>query len=354
MKRILITGGAGFVGSNLAISFKQEFPSHEIICFDNLKRRGSELNISRLLDNGIEFIHGDVRCKEDFHEIKEVDFIIDASAEPSVLAGIYSPIEQVYNNNLTGTVNCLELAKRFNAAFIFLSTSRIYPIKTLESLNFIEKETRFELSKQQSIPGVSERGVAEEFPLNGSRSFYGTTKLASELMITEYSALAGVKAVINRCGVITGPWQMGKVDQGVVVLWMARHFWKQKLSYIGYGGFGKQTRDILHVNDLFALIKWQLENIDRINGETFNVGGGLDGTVSLLELTQFCQEITGNKIEIERVAETRPADIKFYCTDNTKVFSTTGWTPQTKPLEIMKGVYQWIKANESSLTKILK
>jgi CDP-paratose 2-epimerase len=354
VKRILITGGAGFVGSNLAISFKQEYPTYKVICFDNLKRRGSELNIARLLNQGIEFIHGDVRCKEDFHEIKEADFIIDASAEPSVLAGINSPIEQVYNNNLTGTVNCLELAKRLNAAFIFLSTSRIYPIKSLESLNFFEKETRFELSKQQSIPGVSERGISEDFPLNGSRSFYGTTKLASELLITEYNALAGVKAVINRCGVITGPWQMGKVDQGVVVLWMARHFWKQKLSYIGYGGLGKQTRDVLHVRDLFALIKWQIENIDQVNGDTFNVGGGLDVSVSLIELTQLCQEITGNKIEIDRIKETRSADIKFYCTDNTKVSSITGWTPQIKPLEIMNEIYTWLKANEDSLAKILK
>lgn len=352
--RILITGGAGFVGSNLALLFKEQYPGFEITCLDNLKRRGSELNLPRLANHGIKFVHGDIRSREDLYEIKDMDFIIDASAEPSVMAGITSPVEQVYNNNLTGTVNCLELAKRIGAGFIFLSTSRVYPIKTLETLNFIEGETRFQLSDEQPVPGVSGRGIAENFPLDGSRSFYGATKLASELLITEYNALAGVKSVINRCGVITGPWQMGKVDQGVVVLWMAKHFWNQKLAYIGYGGHGKQTRDILHVKDLYNLVNWQIHNIDKINGEIFNVGGSNEVSVSLLELTSFCESISGNKISIDRVSETRAADIKLYLTDNSKVSRITGWKPQIKPDQIMKEIHDWIKTNESTLSKILK
>jgi CDP-paratose 2-epimerase len=351
--RILITGGAGFVGSNLALLLKQHYPSYEITCLDNLKRRGSELNISRLIACGIKFTHGDIRCREDLYEIKDIDFIIDASAEPSVMAGITSPVEQVYNNNLTGTVNCLELAKRLNAGFVFLSTSRVYPIKTLENLNFEEKETRFVLSDDQPVTGVSSKGISEDFPLTGSRSFYGATKLASELMINEYNALAGVKAVINRCGVITGPWQMGKVDQGVVVLWMAKHFWNQKLAYIGYGGHGKQTRDILHVRDLYRLVDWQIHNIDKVNGETFNAGGSNEVSISLLELTELCQNITGNKIQIDRVAETRAADIKLYVTDNTKVSKLTGWKPEITPHEIMVEIHDWIKENQLNLRGIL-
>lgn len=351
---ILITGGAGFVGSNLALLFKQNYPSYQITCLDNLKRRGSELNLPRLSQHGIKFIHGDIRCKEDLYEIKDIDFIIDASAEPSVMAGITSPVEQVYNNNLTGTVNCLELAKRLNAGFIFLSTSRVYPIKTLEGLNFDEKDTRFVLSDSQPLKGVSSKGIAEDFPLEGSRSFYGATKLASELMINEYQALAGVKTVINRCGVITGPWQMGKVDQGVVVLWMAKHFWKQKLAYIGYGGHGKQTRDILHVRDLYNLVDWEIHHIDQINGETLNAGGGNEVSVSLLELTQLCQDLTGNKIQIDRVAETRAADIKLYVTDNTLITQKTGWKPQIGPAQIMSEIFDWMKDNSSALEAILK
>ncbi len=351
---ILITGGAGFVGSNLALKFKAQYPAYSITCLDNLKRRGSELNVPRLQQAGIKFIHGDIRCKEDLYEITNINIVIDASAEPSVMAGITSPVEQVFNNNLTGTVNCLELAKRLDAAFIFLSTSRVYPIKTLETLNFEEKETRFVLAKEQPVVGVSDRGIAENFPLDGSRSFYGATKLASELMIHEYNALAGLKTVINRCGVITGPWQMGKVDQGVVVLWAAKHYWKQKLAYIGYGGEGKQTRDLLHIQDLFRLIDYQIHNLDKVNGEVYNAGGGNDVSVSLLELTSLCQKTTGNQILIDKVAETRAADIRLYVTDNSKVTAHTGWKPEILPLQIMEEIHNWIEENDRQLEAILR
>lgn len=350
---ILITGGAGFVGSNLAINFKGENSVAKVVCLDNLKRRGSELNLARLEANGIQFIHGDVRCKEDLEAIRDIDVVIDASAEPSVLAGVSGSIHEVFNNNLVGTINCLELARKLGSIFVFLSTSRVYPIVALESLPIVESETRYKLTEVMSNNGFSERGISEQFSLEGARSYYGATKLASELMINEYNFLSGVKSVINRCGVISGPWQMGKVDQGVVVLWMARHYWKQKLAYIGYGGSGKQTRDILNVKDLYRLVKWQIENIEKVNGQTFNVGGGLRNSASLLELTTICSEITGNTILIDRIMENRTADIKLYLTDNSKVTAATGWAPQIGIHETLLEIHEWISKNESILTKIL-
>lgn len=320
MKKILITGGAGFVGSAMALSLKKDYPTYEIYCLDNLKRKGSELNLPRLGKAGITFVHGDIRNKEDFDALPDVDVVIEASAEPSVLAGINGGTpDYLMNTNLFGTVNCLNYAARCKANFIFLSTSRIYPIKTIETLNFEEKETRFALSDDQPVPGVSSKGIAENFPLEGARSLYGTTKLASELIIQEYQEFYGLKTVINRCGVLTGPWQMGKVDQGVMVLWVAKHFFEQKLSYIGYGGSGKQTRDMLHIADLCRLVDWQIHNIDEINGETMNVGGGNEVSTSLQELTAHCQAATGKTIPISKVTENRPADIRLYVTDNTKV-----------------------------------
>ena len=295
-KQILITGGAGFVGSTLCINFKRLYPSYNVIAFDNLRRRGSELNIPRLKEANVQFVHGDIRNQEDLNQFEHLDVIIDASADPSVMSGISSPIYPLINANLFGTVNCLELADKHKAAFIFLSTSRIYPIKNLELAAFEELETRFVWKDTQSLRGISSNGVTEDFPLDGSRSFYGATKLASELMITEYNELRGMKTVINRCGVISGPWQMGKVDQGVLVLWLARHYFKQKLSYIGYGGKGKQMRDVMHVDDLFDLINHQIHNLDLYNGKTLNAGGGIDVSFSLQELTKHCEEITGNKI----------------------------------------------------------
>ncbi len=350
---ILITGGAGFAGSNIAINFKEKYPHYDITCLDNLKRRGSELNLPRLQARQINFVHADIRNNEDLQEIKPFDCLIDASAEPSVLAGITSPIAQVINNNFLGTLNCLELAQKNKASFIFLSTSRVYPIKTLEMANFIEKETRFEWIDEQILQGISSEGIEENFNLEGSRSFYGTTKLASELLIQEYIDLLGMKAVINRCGVLTGAYQMGKVDQGVIVLWAARHFWKKDLGYFGYGGTGKQLRDILHIQDLFELIDLQVHQIDKFNNHIFNVGGGKDISVSLQELTNICEEISGNHININRIVENRAVDLRIYVTNNKKITTFGDWKPKIKVKEIMVDIFQWLKQNEKILKPIL-
>jgi len=352
-RTILITGGCGFVGSNLAIFLKEKYPGYSIIALDNLKRRGSELNISMLKENGVLFIHGDIRNKEDFDPVGKVDLLIEASAEPSVLAGINSSLDYLVNTNLVGTINCLQFAMKNKSDFIFLSTSRVYPIKDIENIRFTESASRFDIASFQDLPGISMNGITEDFPLQGARSFYGATKLASELLIQEFNALYGMKTVINRCGVITGPYQMGKVDQGVVVLWVARHFWKNKLSYIGYGGEGKQVRDILHIHDLFRLLDKQIHNIEQFNGEIFNVGGGSDCSVSLKELTAICEEVTGNKIPIENISETRVADIRIYITDNSKITTVSGWKPQKMPKEIILEIYDWIKENQSVLRNLL-
>ncbi len=353
-KNILITGGAGFVGSSMALQLKAKYPTYEIYVLDNLKRRGSELNIPRLKAANIHFVHGDIRNKEDFDGLPKIDLILEASAEPSVLAGIDSTPDYLINTNLSGTINCLNFATKNKSDFIFLSTSRIYPIETIESINFTEANTRFEIAEQQTIKGFSKNGISEDFPLDNYRSLYGTTKLASELFIQEYKQFFGLKTVINRCGVLTGPWQMGKIDQGVVVLWIAKHFWNQPLSYIGYGGTGKQVRDMLHTDDLFRLIDWQMHHLDEINGEIFNVGGGTAISLSLNEMTTLCEEITGNKIPIKQVPENRTADIRVYITDNSKVTAKTGWKPQISPKQIFSEIYEWIKENEQQLASILK
>ncbi|WP_026631279.1 NAD-dependent epimerase/dehydratase family protein [Dyadobacter alkalitolerans] len=352
--KILITGGAGFVGSALAISLKVNYPDYQVYALDNLKRRGSELNLSRLKAQGVEFVHGDIRNKEDFDSIPAVDVVIEASAEPSVLAGLDGTPDYLINTNLVGTINCLNYALKHKAGFIFLSTSRVYPIKTIETLNFVEEPTRFALSDNQPVAGVSSKGIAEDFPLNGARSLYGTTKLASELIIQEYNEFYNLKTVINRCGVITGPWQMGKVDQGVMVLWIAKHYFEQQLGYFGYGGTGKQIRDMLHVADLYCLIDWQLHNLDKVNGEILNAGGGLESSASLQELTKVCQEVTGKTIPIKVVPENRTADIRLYVTDNTKVTALTGWKPEIGIRQIVEDIAAWLAENEKDLAPILK
>ncbi|MFN6514486.1 MAG: NAD-dependent epimerase/dehydratase family protein [Nostoc sp. CreGUA01] len=352
-EKILILGGAGFVGSSLAINLKQHHEQWKIICFDNLRRRGSELNLPRLKHLGIEFIHGDIRAASDLEPgMFNVDTIIDCSAEPSVLAGFVSP-QYVLQTNLVGTINVLELARQIDARLLFLSTSRVYPVETLKSINLVELPTRFSIAVEQTIPGVSHLGIAEEFPLQSYRSLYGATKLASEMLIEEYRQAYNIQAIVNRCGVITGPWQMGKVDQGVFVLWLAAHHFEKSLSYIGYGGTGKQVRDLLHIEDLLDLINYQLEHFSQLDGDVLNVGGGADNSLSLLETTRLCEAITGKSISIKSEEIARQGDIPIYITDSSKIISQTGWKPTINPEQTLRDIYHWILEHETILKPIL-
>lgn len=351
-KRVLITGGAGFVGSSLGLGLAQRYPSWQIIALDNLKRRGSELNLPRLKQTGIEFVHGDIRNQEDLElGSLQPDLILECSAEPSVLAGYTSP-GYVLQTNLVGTINCLELARKTQADFIFLSTSRVYPIAYLNAMKYQETETRFQLLEEQALVGASAQGISEDFPLDKPRSLYGATKLASELLIAEYAEAYGLRTIINRCGVLTGPWQMGKVDQGIFALWMANHYFQKPLKYIGYGGTGKQIRDFLHIDDLLDLIEIQIQNLDKLQGETFNVGGGYENTLSLYETTQLCQEITGNQIAISALSETRVGDVPIFITDSRKIQTLTAWQPQRDARKTLTDIYQWINKFESQVRDI--
>ena len=351
-KHILVTGGAGFVGSTICLKLKEYYPDITVVALDNLMRRGSELNVSRLQKFGVQYVHGDVRNASDL-DVGKVDLLIECSAEPSVMAGVSSSPEYLIDTNLVGAINCFELARRKSADVFFLSTSRVYPVKAINELNFVEDETRFRLSDHQVIVGASQNGIAEDFPLQGVRSLYGTTKLAAELVLQEYRENYGIKTIIDRFGVITGPWQMGKVDQGVIVLWMANHVFKKPLRYIGFGGEGKQVRDMIHVDDVFGVVNMQLQDIDSFDGEIYNVGGGIGQSVSLSELTKIAQQITGNQITISHASEDRPGDIRSYITDTKKLFGQTGWKPKKSVEQTCTEIYEWLMLHKETLRNVL-
>ena len=352
--KIVVTGGAGFVGSTLCLQLKHKYPTYEIVAFDNLKRRGSELNLSDFQKKGIPFFHGDIRNNEDLSALGNFDVLIEASAEPSVTAGLDSDPTYVINNNLYGSINCFNACLKNSAKLIFLSTSRVYPIETIEKANYIEESTRFSFDVNQTQIGISNKGISEKLSLDGARSFYGTTKLSSEMFIQEYAAFYGLKAAVTRFGVIAGPRQMGKTDQGVVTLWMAKHYWNQSLKYIGYGGTGKQVRDLLHVDDVVSLIDLQIHQIEKFQGKIYNVGGGAENSASLFEMTSICEKITGNKIQIASEVETRAADLRIYITDNSLIEKEIGWKPTKSVEQIFTDIYHWIKENETQLESILK
>jgi CDP-paratose 2-epimerase len=350
---ILVTGGAGFVGSNLAVALSRRQPNWEVVALDSLHRKGSELNLPRLTEAGVRFVRGDVREPDALDAVGPITALVECSAEPSVMSAIEGGTSFVYHTNLTGAYNCLELARRRDAYLVFLSTSRVYPVASLNELDYEEGETRFELSDRQRLPGASAAGISEEFPIPGARTLYGTTKLAAELLIEEYRAMFGLGAVINRCGVIAGPWQMGKVDQGVFTHWMLSHHFGLPLTYIGYGGKGKQVRDLLHVDDLVDLIELQLLEPDRWDGMTFNVGGGRACSLSLYEATLACQRITGNEVPVRPVLEPRPGDVPVYLSDCASLFEHTRWRPRRDADRILRGIYEWLVSDDQRIGRAL-
>ncbi len=342
MKKIVITGGAGFVGSNIAIALNCDYENCEIIAFDNLYRKGSELNVPRLELNGVEFVNGDVRNSQDLANLGKFDLMIECSAEPSVLAGKGGDTDYLIQTNLHGAINCADVCRKFDAPMIFLSTSRVYPIEPLVNCEVSEKESRFELRSSQNILGLSEHGIAEDFPMNGARSLYGGTKYAAEIMLGEYRDAFSLPIVINRCGVLAGPWQFGKADQGIAAFWIAAHCFNKPLKYIGFGGSGKQVRDMLHIDDLIRLIKLQIAEPAKFANDTYNVGGGNFSSASLLELTGLCRDVTGNRIEITPELEMRYADIPIYISDNRKITECCGWKPEKNIEIIIKDIYKWM------------
>jgi CDP-paratose 2-epimerase len=351
--RILITGGAGFVGSSLALMLARDRTDVQLYAFDNLRRRGSELALNRLKSHGVTFVHGDIRSPDDLVDVGAFDLLLECSAEPSVQAGFASSPSYVLQTNLAGTINCLEASRRCGADIVFLSTSRVYPIQWLRALPLERRGQRLDLPHGSGGPGWSDRGITVEFPLSGYRSLYGATKLAAELLIEEYRAMYGVRTIVNRCGVLAGPWQMGRVDQGVVVLWAARHAYGGPLTYCGFGGEGLQVRDVLHVADLYDLLRIQMADLTRFSGSVHNVGGGHAQSISLLELTAACRARVHQAIRVDADARTHEADVPYYVTDNTAVTAATGWSPTRNLEAVLDDVFAWLRDHRADLEPLL-
>ena len=351
--RVLVAGGAGFVGSSLALALKRKYPDWPVMALDNLRRRGSELALQRLKAGGVTFVHGDIRVPNDIGAAGGFDVLLECSAEPSAYAGYDGAARYVIDTNLLGTVNLLEAARVEHALVVFISSSRVYPIAGLRSLPLVDGRTRFSIAPGRSGIGWSAAGIARDFPLDGARTLYGTTKLASEFIIQEFIEMYGLRAVINRCGVIAGPWQMGKVDQGFVALWAARHAYGGAISYAGWGGNGHQVRDILHVDDLFDLVDLQIVESERFKGRIFNVGGGAERSVSLAEMSERCRSMVGRETSYGSDPTTRPGDVPYYVTDNAEITAATGWAPRRSVDDVLSDVFAWLHKYRDMVAPIL-
>ena len=334
--KILITGGCGFVGSNIAIYLKKNLKKSKISCLDNLMRKGSQLNKSRLIQNNIKNYNINI---ENFSKVKTLpkfDLIIDCCAEPAIEASRKDP-DRVFSTNLIGTFNILKKCIKDKSNIVFLSSSRVYSINKLRKL--IKNKNIFK-------PIKIKKKINENFETSAASSLYGFTKLASEKLIREIFFKTNLKYIINRFGVIAGPWQFGKQDQGFVPLWVASHLLKRKLSYIGFGGKGYQVRDVIHIDDVCKIILIQIKKIKNINNNIFNIGGGFKNSISLKILTNKCEKLTKNKINIKKITKTSVFDIPYFITDNSKITKTYNWKPLKSIDQILKDIYLWVSKNK--------
>ena len=339
--RILVTGACGFAGSQILRRLREAQSGWTLLGMDNFCRPGSERNRAVLKHLGVTLFHGDVRSTSDFESLPAVDWVIDAAANPSVLAGVdgRTSSRQLVEHNLGGTVNMLEFCRARGAGLILLSTSRVYSIASLAALPLSKSGDRFVFDDgKPCAAGASDAGISEAFSTTPPLSLYGVSKKASEDLALEYSATFGVPVWINRCGVMAGAGQFGRPDQGIVAYWI--HSWREKrsLKYLGFGGAGLQVRDALHPRDLADLLLKQMQAPTASAPQLANVGGGPESAFSLAELSAWCEEQFGWHHPVERNGEDRPFDIPWLILDDRQARAAWDWKPQVTRDEIFAEV----------------
>lgn len=346
--KILITGGAGFIGCNTAKKFIER--GDEVIIFDNLSRKGTQSNIDWLRENGkFEFIKGDIRNYEDVKKVfvknKDINVVMHFAAQVAVTTSVLNPRED-FEINALGTFNILEAIREVyctgkvgrnhisnNAPIvIYSSTNKVYG--KMEHVEVIERNGRYEY---KDLP----YGVSESKPLD-FHSPYGCSKGAADQYVLDYSRIYGLKTVSFRQSCIYGYSQFGVEDQG----WVA---WFTIASILGkpitiYGD-GKQVRDVLFIDDLVDAYIKAIENIDKINGKAYNIGGGPNNTMSLLELIAFLENLLGRKI-VYSFDDWRPGDQLVFVCDVRRAKEDFGWEPKVSPQEGVLKLFDWVLENK--------
>ena len=348
--KILISGVCGFVGNHLARYLVESHEGITIVGLDNLARSGSEINRVSLKRLGVHLFHGDIRMASDLETLPLADWVIDAAAQPSVLAGRdgKTSTRQLLEHNLLGTINLLEYCRASSAGFILLSTSRVYSIPALTQLPLRAESSAFTLDEGQPWPtGISLAGVGEGFSTEAPISLYGATKLASERLAQEYAAGFHVPVWINRCGVVAGAGQFGTAERGIFSYWLHAHFARRSLKYLGFGGQGFQVRDALHRRDLARMVDIQLRRGGP--GQLLNVSGGQTNSMSLAQLTEWCDQRFGSHQPLADGSE-RPYDVPWLILDSSKALTATAWNPEISLHQILEGIADHATANPDWLT----
>jgi CDP-paratose 2-epimerase len=335
--KVLITGVCGFVGSSVAHALLDRDSSLSIIGLDNFIRPGSETNRAALKTRGVKIFHGDIRSPSDFETIPPTDWVIDAAANPSVLAGVdgKTSSRQVVEHNLAGTINMLEYCKRVRAGFILVSTSRVYSIPPLSGLpvEVVDRAYRPRFDAL-SVTGLSPEGISEDFSTAPPASLYGTTKFASENLALEYADAFDFPVWINRCGVLAGAGQFGRADQGIFAFWINSYRRKRPLQYIGFDGRGHQVRDCFHPHDLAEMLWKQMSAAKSSANRVQNLSGGIESATSLAQLSDWCAERFGLH-KITRDSTPRPFDLPWMVLNSARAKKEWGWAPSMKLGDIL-------------------
>lgn len=337
--RILISGICGFVGSTLALRLRESLTDAVISGFDNFIRPGSEQNRLTLGRKGIRISHADLRLASDVDALPDADWVIDAAANPSVLAGVdgRTSSRQLVEHNLSGSINLLEYCKSRRAGFILLSTSRVYALKPLATLKVVVHGNSFRPDFDVPVPiGLSGSGISEEFSCAPPLSLYGCTKLASESLALEYGEAFDFPVWINRCGVLAGAGQFGRADQGIFTFWINSWLREQPLQYTGFDGRGHQVRDCLHPNDLIPLLQKQIAGKTGVH-QVCNLGGGVSNSMSLADLSHWCSARLGPK-DVGSDPEPRPFDVPWMVLDSQRAATEWGWSVATPIGDILEEI----------------
>jgi CDP-paratose 2-epimerase len=351
--KLLITGICGFVGKSLVECLLERHENISICGIDNLMRPGSELNRTQLRRLGATVVHGDLRVASDFESLPAVDWVIDAAANPSVLAGLQGTFSsrQLFEHNLAGLVNVLEYCRIHRASLVLLSTSRVYSISALCSIPLTENGLAFRVDKSRPFPvGATGCGIGPDFSTAAPVSLYGSTKLASEAVALEYGCAFDFRVWIDRCGVLAGPGQFGTPDQGIFSYWINGHLRKRALRYIGFGGSGKQVRDALHPRDLSELLDRQMREERAAGRRVYTVGGGTGNAMSLAELTAWCDDKFGTHVPTADLSP-RPYDIPWVVMDNQEAESDFGWRPEISMETLLTQIASHAESNADWLER---
>jgi CDP-paratose 2-epimerase len=340
---ILITGGAGFVGTNVALSYlKEDQPVH---IFDSLSRPGVEANIAELQERfprHVRFTQADVRDRNEMERaVDSAKTIYHLAAQVAVTTSLQDPVDDL-ETNLLGTLNVLEAVRHSSAKppVLFTSTNKVYG--KLRNIQLRKRSSRWEPEDEK----LAQNGVAEDQPLE-FLSPYGCSKGSADQYVLDYAHSYGVPATVFRMSCIYGPYQLGSEDQG----WVA-HFVRQAMKGepVTIFGDGKQVRDLLFVDDLVRLMRHAQQNMDVAAGEAFNVGGGPDNCTSLLELLDQISLLLGMPVEIEWGPE-RLADQRWYVVNPSKAKAEFQWTPAVSIREGVRALRDWYLERPALVTQ---